>query len=76
MYCTLYIACYFTGTLISHWPDQEGNKLMFLSEWLEFPFGPLHCRGKKIKELDDRSRPDVVEITRVRDMLPSLFPSW
>jgi len=26
--------------------------------------------------LDDSSRLDVVEIARVPDMLPSLFPSW
>ena len=26
--------------------------------------------------LDNSSRLDVVEIARVRDMLPSLFPSW
>ena len=30
----------------------------------------------KEKKLDDSSRLDVVEIARVRDMLPSLFPSW
>ena len=28
------------------------------------------------KKLDDSSRLDVVEIARVPDMLPSLFPSW
>ena len=28
------------------------------------------------KKLDDSSRRDVVEIARVPDMLPSLFPSW
>ena len=28
------------------------------------------------KNLDDSSHLDVVEITRVPDMLPSLFPSW
>jgi len=28
------------------------------------------------KKLDDSSRLDVVEITFVPDMLPSLFPSW
>ena len=28
------------------------------------------------KQLDDRSRPDIAEIARVPDMLPSLFPSW
>ena len=36
-------------------------------------FGALPCI--KIK-LDDSSRLDVVEIARVPDMLPSLFPSW
>jgi hypothetical protein len=28
------------------------------------------------KKFDDSSRLDVVEIARVPDMLPSLFPSW
>jgi len=42
---------------------------MFLSEWREFPLQV----GKK---LDDSSRLDVIEIARVLDMLPSLFPSW
>jgi hypothetical protein len=28
------------------------------------------------KKLDDSSRLDVVEIARVPDVLPSLFPSW
>jgi len=28
------------------------------------------------KQLDDSSRLDVVEIVRVPDMHPSLFPSW
>jgi len=36
-------------------------------------FGFLPCRKKK---LDDSSRLDVVEIARIPDMLPSLFPSW
>ena len=36
-------------------------------------FGALPC---KKKELDDSSRLDVIEIARVPDMLPSLFPSW
>ena len=44
---------------------------MFLSEWLEFPSAPCLARNK----LDDSSRLDVVEIARVPDMLPSLFPS-
>jgi len=45
---------------------------MFLSEWREFP--SVSCRAGK-KKLDDSSRLDVVEIARVPDMLPSLFPS-
>jgi len=45
---------------------------MFLSEWCEFPSAP--CLSKK--KLDDKSRLDVVEIARVPDVLPSLFPSW
>ena len=47
---------------------------MFLSEWREFPSAP--CLAGKKKKLDDSSRLDVVEIARVPDMLPSLFPSW
>jgi len=47
------------------------NKLMILSEWLEFPSAPC-LAGINI---DDSSRLDV-EIARVPDMLPSLFPSW
>ena len=46
---------------------------MFLSEWYEFS-SASYIAGKK--KLDENSRPDVVEIARVRDMLPSLFPSW
>jgi len=38
-----------TGLLISSWPDQEGNKLMFLSEWREFPSVP--CLAEK--KIDD-----------------------
>jgi hypothetical protein len=45
---------------------------MFLSEWREFPSAPC-LAGKK---LDDSSLLDVIEIARVPDMLPSLFPSW
>jgi hypothetical protein len=45
---------------------------MFLSDWHEFPLAPC-LAGKK---LDDISRLDIVEITRVPDMLPNLFPSW
>jgi len=43
---------------------------MFL--WREFPSAPCVAGKKK----DDISRLDVVEIARVPDMLPSLFPSW
>jgi len=37
-------------------------------------FNALPCRGRG--EIDDNSRLDVVEIARLPDMLPSLFPSW
>jgi len=47
---------------------------MFLSEWREFP--SASCLAGKKKNPDDSSRLDVVEIARVPDMLPSLFPSW
>jgi len=47
---------------------------MFLSEWGEF--SSALCLAKKKEKLDDSSRLDVVEIARVPDMLPSLFPSW
>jgi len=46
---------------------------MLLSEWREFPSAP--CLAGKNK-LDDSSRLDVAEIARLRDMLPSLVPSW
>jgi hypothetical protein len=45
---------------------------MFLSEWREFPSTP--CLAER--NLDDSARLDVVEIARVPDMLPILFPSW
>jgi hypothetical protein len=61
--------------LTSRWPDQEGNKLMFLSEWREFLSMPYLKKKKKKKHVDS-TRLDVVEIPRVPDMLPSLFPSW
>ena len=56
----------FTGVLIGPWPDQERNKLLFLSEWREFPSAP--CLAEK-KKLEDSSRICVLEITRVPDML-------
>jgi len=46
---------------------------MFLSEWREFPLA--FCLAGN-KNLDDSSGPGFVEIARVLDMLPSLFPSW
>jgi len=46
---------------------------MFLSEWREFPSALCLAGGKK---LNDSSRLDVVEIARIPDILPSLFPSW
>ena len=45
---------------------------MFLSERREFPSVP--CLAEK--EFDDSPGLDVVEIARVPDMLPGLFPSW
>jgi len=62
-----------TGILTSPQPDQEGNKLIILSEWREFPSAPCFAEKKKI---DNSSRLDVVEIARVHEMIPSLFPSW
>jgi len=49
---------------------------MFLSEWREFPSAPCLAGKKKKKNFDESSRLDVVEIARVSDMLPSLFPFW
>ena len=37
-----------TGVLISPYPDQEGNKLMFLSEWREFPSAPCLAGVKNL----------------------------
>jgi len=62
----------YTGVLISPSPDKEGNKLMFLLEWSEFPLTAC-LAGKKIV---GNARLDVVEIARVLHMLPVLFPSW
>jgi len=73
---TLTLYTLYTGLLISPQPDQEGNKLMFLSEWREIPLAPCLAAGWGGRELDDSSRLDVVEIARVPDMLPRLFPLW
>jgi len=48
---------------------------MFLSEWREFPSAPRLAGERGGGEIDDSSRLDVVEIARVPDMPPSLFPS-
>jgi len=64
------IISYFTEVLISPLPDQEENKLMF--NGVNF-LQRLALQGKK---KDDISRPDFVEIARVPDKLPSMFPSW
>jgi hypothetical protein len=45
---------------------------MFLSGWREFT--SVTCLVGK-KKLEDNSRLDAVEIARVPDVLPSLFPS-
>ena len=37
-----------TGVLISLYPDQEGHKLMFLSEWREFPSAPCFAGEKNL----------------------------
>ena len=43
------LACaqYITVVLISPQPDQDGNKLMFLSEWHKFPSAPCLAGEKK-----------------------------
>jgi len=61
-----------TRVLISLQPDQEGKKLMFLSELREFPSAPCLPR----KKLDDSLRLDIIEIARVPDIFPCFFPSW
>ena len=48
------------------------KKLMHVSEWREFPSAPCLAEKRKF----DSSRLDVVEIARVPNTLPSLFPSW
>jgi len=45
---------------------------MFLTEWREFPSAPCFAGEKKF---DDSPRLDIVEIARVHDILPGLFPS-
>jgi len=68
----MYIGHHAQGCMVSL--DRPGRKKANVSvrmAWISF--GALPCRGG---DLDDSSRLDVVEIARVPDMLPSLFPSW
>ena len=58
------IISWLSAVLKSPYPDQEGNKLIFLSEWREFRSVP--CLAGK-KKLDKSSRLDVVEIARIPD---------
>ena len=60
-----------TSVLIRPYPDQKGHKLMFLSEWREFPWTPYLA----VKNLHVTSRLNFVEISRVPEVLTSLFPS-
>ena len=60
--CVCVCVCQFTATsastatwvLISPYPDQEGNKLMFLSEWREFPSAPCLAKRKPWWQLASR----------------------
>ena len=53
-------------------PGRKQANISVRMAWISF--GVLPC-GRE-KKLDDSSRLDVVEITRVPEMLSSLFPSW
>jgi len=53
------------------WPGKKQVNVSVRMGWISF--GALPCKKKK---LDDSSRLDVIEITSVTDMLPSLFPTW
>jgi len=52
-------------------PARKQTNVSVRMAWISF--GALLCRKNK---LDESSRLHVVEIARVPDMLPSLFPSW
>ena len=64
------LALGYTAVLISSYPDHEGNKLLFLSEWREL-LSVFALQGK----LGNSSRLDVVEKERVPLMPPSFFLS-
>ena len=55
-------------------PGKKQANVSVRMAWISF--GALPCRKKEKKKLDDSSLLEFVEITRVPDMLPSLFPSW
>jgi len=55
-------------------PIRKETSLCFCQNGVNF-LRRLVLQGEE-KKLDDSSRLDVVEIARVPDMLPSLFPSW
>ena len=46
--CKISYTSVYTGVLISPQLDQEGKKLMFLSEWREFPSAPCLAGKKKL----------------------------
>jgi len=52
-------------------PGRKHANVSVRMAWISF--GALYCQEK---ELDYSSRLHVVEIARVPDMFPSLFPSW
>jgi len=52
-------------------PGSKQANVFVIMAWISF--GVLPCRKKRKRY--DSSRLDVVEIARVPDMLPSLFPS-
>ena len=62
----------FTGVLVSLYPDQEGNQAnVSVRDGVNF----LRRLALQEMKLDDSSRLAFVQIVRVPDMLPSLFPS-
>ena len=68
---TLISNCYRGADKSSAQPGRKQANISVGMAWISF--GALPYRKKK---LGDSSRLDVVEIARVRDMLPSVFPSW
>jgi len=52
------------------WQGKKQANVSVRMAWISF--GAMPCKGG----IDDSSRLDVVETTRVSDMILSLFPSW